>query len=301
MGIADQIRETFKRGSSLIKLIYINAGVFLLIKIIQVLAFLFGFSGISGILIHWLSVPAELGTLVTRPWTLITYMFLHESFWHILFNLLWLYVFGRIFLMYLNQKKLLSVYLVGGLSGAALYIISYNVFPAFQEVVALSFALGASASVMAIVIAISFYVPNYSINLLLIGPVKLKYIAIFTIVLDVLSIPTSNSGGHIAHLGGALFGYLYIAQYRRGKIITKGFDRFMDDLFGMFKPKPKFKVTHKQHRPKTDIEYNKEKAKRQEKINKILEKISKRGYESLTKEEKEILFRAGGGDRDQSG
>ncbi len=301
MGIADQIRETFKRGSSLIKLIYINAGVFFLIKIIQVLAFLFGFSGISGIFVHWLSVPAELGTLVTRPWTLITYMFLHESFWHILFNLLWLYVFGRIFLMYLNEKKLLSVYLVGGLSGAAIYIISYNIFPAFQEVVSLSFALGASASVMAIVIAISVYVPNYSINLLLLGPVKLKYIAIFTIVLDVLSIPSSNSGGHIAHLGGALFGYIYIAQYRRGKIITKGFDRFMDDLFAMFKPKPKFKVTHKQHRPKTDIEYNKEKAKRQEKINKILEKISKRGYESLTKEEKEILFRAGGGDKDPSG
>jgi len=300
MGFADQIRETFKKGSSLIKLIYINAGVFLAIKIIQVLAFLFGFSGVSSILVHWLSVPAELGTLITRPWTLFTYMFLHEGFFHILFNLLWLYVFGRIFLMYLNEKKLLSVYLVGGLAGAALYIISFNIFPAFQEVVTLSFALGASASVMAIVIAISVYVPNYSINLLLLGPVKLKYIAIFTIVLDVLSIPSSNSGGHIAHLGGALFGYLYISQYRKGKIITKGFDRFMDDLFAMFKPKPKFKVTHKQHKPKTDIEYNREKSKRQERINKILEKISKKGYESLTKEEKEILFRAGGGnDKDR--
>ncbi|MFW5915989.1 MAG: rhomboid family intramembrane serine protease, partial [Bacteroidota bacterium] len=295
----DQIRETFKRGSNVIKLIYINAAVFLAIKIIQVLAFLFGFNDISSITVHWLSVPAELGTLVTRPWTLLTYMFLHESFFHILFNLLWLYVFGRIFLMYLNEKKLLSVYLVGGLAGAALYILSFNIFPAFRDVVTLSFALGASASVMAIVIAISVYVPDFSINLLLLGPVKLKYIALFTIILDVLSIPSSNSGGHIAHLGGALFGYLYISQYRKGKIITKGFDRFMDELFSLFKPKPKFKVTHKQHRPKTDIEYNKEKAKRQERINKILEKISKKGYESLTKEEKEILFKAGGG-KDQS-
>ncbi len=299
MGIADQIRDTFKRGSSLIKLIYINAAVFLGIKVIQVLAFLFGFSGVSSVLVHWLSVPAELGTLVTRPWTLLTYMFLHEGFFHIAFNLLWLYVFGRIFLMYLNEKKLLSVYLVGGFAGAALYILSFNVFPAFQDVVTLSFALGASASVMAIVIAISVYVPDFSINLLLLGPVKLKYIAIFTIVLDVLSIPTSNSGGHIAHLGGALFGYLYIRQYRKGKIITKGFDHFMDELFALFKPRPKFKVTHKQHKPKTDIEYNREKAKRQEKINKILEKISKKGYESLTKEEKELLFKAGGG-KDQS-
>lgn len=295
MGIADQVRDTFKRGSALIKLIYINAAVFLLIKIIQVLAFLFGFSGVSTVLVHWLSVPADIPTLITRPWSIFTYMFLHEGFFHILFNLLWLYVFGRIFLMYLNEKKLLSVYLVGGLAGAALYIISFNIFPAFREVVSLSLALGASASVMAIVIAISVYVPNFSINLLFLGPVKLKYIAIFTIVLDVLSIPSSNSGGHIAHLGGALFGYLYISQYRKGKVITSGFDRFMDNVFALFKPKPKFKVTHKQHRPKTDIEYNKEKAKRQEKINKILEKISKKGYESLTREEKEILFKAGGG------
>jgi membrane associated rhomboid family serine protease len=295
MGIADQVRDTFKRGSALIKLIYINAAVFLLIKIIQVLAFLFEFSGVSTVLVHWLSVPADIPTLITRPWSIFTYMFLHEGFFHILFNLLWLYVFGRIFLMYLNEKKLLSVYLVGGLAGAALYIISFNIFPAFREVVSLSLALGASASVMAIVIAISVYVPNFSINLLFLGPVKLKYIAIFTIVLDVLSIPSSNSGGHIAHLGGALFGYLYISQYRKGKVITSGFDRFMDNVFALFKPKPKFKVTHKQHRPKTDIEYNKEKAKRQEKINKILEKISKKGYESLTREEKEILFKAGGG------
>lgn len=296
MGIARQISETFNKGSSLIKLIYINVAVFILIKLIQVFAFLFGFdAGISTVAVHWLAVPADISTLITRPWSLFTYMFLHESFWHILFNLLWLFVFGKIFLMYLNEKKLLSVYLVGGLAGAALYILSFNVFPAFQQAVTLSLALGASASVMAIVIAISVYVPNFSINLLLLGPVRLKYIAIFTVVLDVLSIPSSNSGGHIAHLGGALFGYIYITQYRRGRIITKGFDRFMDQIFAMFKPKPKIKVTHKQHKPKTDIDYNKEKAKRQERINQILEKISKKGYDSLTKEEKEILFRAGGG------
>ena len=178
MGIGDQIKETFRDGISLIKLIYINVAVFLLIKIVQVLAFLFGFSGISDLLVHWLAVPADLGTLITRPWTIITYMFLHEGFFHILFNLLWLYIFGRIFLMYLSEKRLLSVYLVGGLAGAALYILAFNVFPAFQQVVSISLALGASASVMAIVIAISVYVPNFSINLLLIGPVKLKYIEI---------------------------------------------------------------------------------------------------------------------------
>lgn len=292
MGIADQIKDTFRQGSTLIKLIYINVAVFLFIKIMQVLAFLFGFSGIEAVLVEWLAVPADLTRLITRPWTLFTYMFLHTGFFHIAFNLLWLYVFGRIFLMYLSEKRLLSVYLVGGLSGAALYILSFNIFPAFQDAVTMAIALGASASVMAIVIAISVYVPNFSINLLLIGPVKLKYIAIFTIILDVLSIPSSNSGGHIAHLGGALFGYLYIAQFRKGRNITRSFDRFMDSIFAMFKPRPRFRVTHK--RPMDDVEYNKMKAERQKRIDAILEKISKNGYESLTKEEKEILFKQGG-------
>jgi len=291
MGLLDQIRDTFRQGTTLIKLVYINAAVFLFIKIMQVLAFLFGFVGISEMLLQWLAVPADLGTLITRPWTLFTYMFLHEGFLHILFNLLWLYVFGRIFLMYLSQKKLVSVYLVGGLSGAVLYILSFNLFPAFQEMVPLSIALGASASVMAIVLAIAVYVPNFSISLLLIGNVKLKYIAIFVVVLDILSIPSSNSGGHIAHLGGALFGYLYITQLRKGRNITRSFDRVMDNLFAMFKPRPKFRVTHK--RPMTDVEYNKWKVRHQEQIDHILEKIAKNGYESLTKEEKEILFRQG--------
>jgi len=293
MGILDQIKQTFRQGSNLIRLIYINVAVFLFLKVLEVLAFLFGFSGITDALLPWLAVPADLPQLITRPWTLFTYMFLHTGFFHILFNLLWLYVFGRIFLMYLNEKRLLSVYLVGGLSGAALYILAFNIFPAFQDAVPMSVALGASASVMAIVIAISVYIPNFTINLLLIGPVKLKYIAIFTIVLDILSIPSSNSGGHIAHLGGALFGYLYIAQHRRGRNITRSFDRVMDRLFSMFKPRPKFRVTHK--RPMSDVEYNKWKAERQERIDEILEKIAKNGYESLSREEKEILFRQGGG------
>jgi len=289
--IGRQIKETFKKGNTLVKLIYINVAVFILIKFVQVLAFLFGFSGITALLIQWLAVPSDVGTLITRPWTVFTYMFLHKGFFHILFNMLWLYVFGRIFLMYLSQKRLLSVYLVGGLAGAALYVLAFNVFPAFSEVVSVAIALGASASVMAIVIAISVYTPNFSINLLFFGPVKLKYIALFAIVLDVLSIAGSNSGGHIAHLGGALFGYFYIAQYRKGRNITSGFDRIMDRFFSLFRPKPKIRVTYKN--PKTDIEYNKEKVKKQEKINDILEKISKHGYDSLTKEEKEILFKAG--------
>lgn len=289
MDIGREIKDTFKRGSTLIKLIYINLAVFLAVNIFQVVVFLFTGTPSTLGLIDWLAVPADLGNLITRPWTLLTYMFLQKGFLHILFNLLWLYIFGRIFLMYFNQKRLLSVYLVGGLAGAALYILAFNIFPAFQGNLDESIALGASASVMAIVIAISVYKPDYSINLLILGPVRLKYIALFVIILDIIRIASPNAGGHIAHLGGAVFGYFYIAQFRKGKNITRGFDRFMDSVFALFKPKPKFKVTHK--RAKSDIEYNKEKKERQEKINKILDKISKYGYNSLSKEEKELLFR----------
>lgn len=294
MGIFDEIKNSFKSGNSLIKLIYINLAVFLAVKIISVFFFLASTSQTFS-LVRWLAVPADLHNLLYRPWTIFTYMFLHEGFLHILFNMLWLYWFGQIFLRYFDDKKLLSVYLVGGLSGAALYILSFNIFPVFEQITPVSFALGASASVIAIVIATSVYAPNYKINLMFIGPVALKYIALVTIILDVLSIASSNAGGHIAHLGGALFGYLYIMQLKKGKNITRGFDRFMDKIFSIFKPRPKIKVTYK--RPMTDmerdIEYNKEQAAKQEDIDKILDKIAKSGYNSLTKKEKEILFKNG--------
>lgn len=294
MSIIDEIKNSFKSGNSLIKLIYINLAVFLAVKIISVFFFLVSTSQTFS-LVRWLAVPADLHNLLYRPWTIFTYMFLHEGFLHILFNMLWLYWFGQIFLHYFDDKKLLSVYLVGGVAGAALYILSFNVFPVFEQITPVSFALGASASVIAIVIATSVFAPNYKINLLFIGPVALKYIALVTIILDVLSIASSNAGGHIAHLGGALFGYLYIVQLKKGKNITRGFDRFMDKLFSIFKPRPKIKVTYK--RPMTDmerdIEYNKAQAAKQEDIDKILDKIAKSGYNSLTKKEKEILFKNG--------
>ena len=294
MSIYDEIKGSFKSGSALTKLIYINLAVFLAVKIVSVFFFLASSSQTFS-LVNWLAVPADLTNLLHRPWTIVTYMFLHEGFLHILFNMLWLYWFGQIFLSYFDDKKLLSVYLVGGLAGAALYILAFNVFPAFEQITPVSFALGASASVIAIVIATSVYAPNHKINLMFFGPVALKYIALVTILIDVLSIASSNAGGHIAHLGGALFGYLYISQLKRGKNMTKGFDRFMDKIFSLFKPRPKIKVTYK--RPMTDmerdIEYNKAQAAKQEDIDKILDKIAKSGYSSLTKKEKEILFKNG--------
>jgi len=291
MAIIDEIKHSFKTGNNLVKLLYINIAVFLAVNIVTIILTLFQIPGDFS-LVRILAVPSDISVLLTKPWTPVTYMFLHTNFLHILFNMLWLFWFGQIFLQYLDEKKLLSVYILGGLSGAALYILSFNIFPLFANTVTHSVALGASASVVAVVVAISFYVPNNSINLMFIGPVKLKYIALFSIALDILSITSSNAGGHIAHLGGALFGYIFIQQYKQGKAVTRGFDRFMDNLFSLFKRKSKITVTHKQRKPQTDIEYNRQKANNQKEIDRILEKIAQSGYESLSKTEKETLFKA---------
>lgn len=291
MNLIDEIKISFKQGNSLTKLIYINLGVFLGIKIVQIFFFLFNTAEGSESFIRWLAVPSNLSELIRKPWTVLTYMFVHEGFIHILFNLLWLFWFGKIFLEYLDQKKLAGVYILGGLSGAFLYIFSFNVFPVFDSIATESIAIGASAAVIAIVIAISVYVPNYTVYLLFVGRVKIKYIAIlvfvFTSVLDF----STNTGGKIAHIGGALFGFIYIHQYRKGTDISKGLSRILDRFLSFFKPKVKLKVEHK--RPVNDMEYNKMKAREQEEINRILDKISKAGYDSLTKEEKKILFNMG--------
>ena len=262
----------------------------MLIKILQVFLFLLNIQQANFEIINWLAVPAYLPDLATRFWTPITYMFLHEGFIHILFNMLWLFWFGTIFLEYFDQKKLITVYLLGGLSGAFLYIFSFNLFPVFSDVLNRSIALGASASVMAIVIAVAAYVPNYVVRLVLIGPVKIKYIALAALVFTSILDFSANTGGKIAHLGGALLGFLYVTQYKKGKDIGKWFDRIMDSVFSLFKPRTKMKVTYKKP-PKDDKEYNHYKAQQQEEINNILDKISKGGYDSLSKKEKEILFK----------
>lgn len=292
MNLIEEIKASFKKGTSLTKLIYINLGVFLVIKILQVILFLLNLAPSTFALVTWLAVPAYLPDLATHFWTPITYMFLHEGFIHLLFNMLWLYWFGTIFIEYFDQKKLVTIYLLGGLSGAFLYIFSFNVFPVFSEVLPVSIALGASASVMAIVIAVATYVPNYIVRLILIGPVKIKYIAIAALVFTSILDFSTNTGGKIAHLGGAALGFIYISQFRKGKDIGKWFDRLMDSIFSFFKPRKKMKVSYKKP-PRDDKEYNKYKTHQQEEVNSILDKISKGGYDSLSKKEKEILFKMG--------
>jgi membrane associated rhomboid family serine protease len=289
MGIWDDIKKTFRDGSNLTRLIYVNVAVFIIITITAVVGFLIKNQDISVQALNFFAVPSSLKVLLLRPWTLITYMFLHKDIWHILFNMLWLYWFGRIFLEYLDQRKLIAVYLLGGLSGALLYILSFNVFPAFADVVSESVAIGASASVMAIVIAIAAYVPDYTIHLFLFGRIKIKYMALAIFVLTSVMDFSINSGGKLAHIGGAFFGYFYALNLRHGRDMGKGLNSIIDLFVTFFKPRKKLKVTHR--KAANEFEYNKTRVEYQAGINKILDKISKGGYDSLTKEEKETLFK----------
>ena len=290
MSVWEGIKDSFKQGSALIKLIYVNVGVWLAITIAYIFLFLFSVPDPSGKILVWLAIPAYLPALLTHPWTIFTYMFTHQNFWHILFNLLWLYWFGIIFLQYFDPKKLIGVYLLGGLSGAFLYVLAFNLFPIFHPVLPHSLAIGASASIMAIIVAISVYVPNYTVHITLIGPVKIKWVALTAFILTTLVDFSSNTGGKFAHLGGAIYGYLFTVQYRRGKDLTRSFNRMLDTLASWFKPRKK--TLHVRYRrPVDDIEYNRQKAEEQKEIDRILDKISKGGYDSLTKKEKEILFR----------
>jgi len=297
MSIWDEIKGSFRNGTALTRLMYINAAIFILIKIIEVIGVLAASPALATTVISYLSVPASVEALASKPWTPLTYMFTHQSFIHLLFNLLWLWWFGKIFLSYLNQRKLVSLYIMGGLAGAFLYIAVFNIFPAFADTVHVSIALGASASVMALVIATAVYLPEMEMHLLFFGRVKLKYLALITFLITSIFDFSVNTGGKIAHIGGALMGMAYGYGLKNGKDIGAWINSIIDFFVNLFKPAKKLKVTYKKaaadfdaRQAKTDYDYNKVKAERQKAVDYILDKISKGGYDSLTREEKEILF-----------
>lgn len=294
-GIRKGIKNSFLKGSSLTRLIYINIGVFLFLKIVHVIATLSG-SGKDFYpwMLEWVGVPADPEYLLYRPWTLLTYMFTQFEFIHLLFNMLWLYWFGSFFLNYFSERKLIGVYLLGGLAGAVLYVVTYNIFPVFALPRLSSWAIGASASVMAVVFAVCTYLPQHKVYIFLIGPVKLIYLALFTALIDVVSIPAGNAGGHIAHLGGALFGYIFILGIKSNRDITGGFTSFFAVIKRLFSRRKKLRVEYRKNVSEMgDREYNEYKKQCDDRINEILDKISRSGYESLTREEKGILFKSG--------
>ncbi|PZX19190.1 membrane associated rhomboid family serine protease [Breznakibacter xylanolyticus] len=294
MTIWQEIKDSYKWGSVLTRLIYINIGVFVLLRLIQAFfTFTTGpYAESSYPLLQWLSMPSNPLSLMVKPWTLVSYMFVHYQFLHVLFNVLYLYWFGKLFLEFLNSRRLLYVYFGGGILGGLVYLLAFNLVPSFYHYFPSGLLMGASASVMAILFAVAAYAPNHRVYLMFFGDVRLKYIALVAVIIDLISIPTlDNTGGHLAHLGGALFGYLY-ARSMAGKPVQHRHNapEWKNPLVGLFKPKSKMKVTHR--RPLTDMEYNAIKVKRQAEVDRILDKIKMSGYDSLTKDEKKVLFEA---------
>ncbi len=297
MSIINEIKRSFQVGGIITRLIYVNVGMFVVVKLLAVFISIAGGDG-DGLIMNTLSMPASLQSLLKRPWTVLTYQFLHLGFLHLIFNVLWLYWFGRLFLSHFSSRQALSVYIWGGLWGAALYLVSAYSLPFFKERLLHTEMLGASASIMALVIAAATAMPNAEIHLILIGKIKMKYLAIATVLIDLLLVDSSNSGGHLAHLGGALGGYLFASSYlKSNRDLTSGLARFIDFFATyFFKRKPHMKVRRtKAHAAdkRADMDYNWKKKEQEDDINKILEKIKQSGYKSLSKSEKQRLFDAG--------
>lgn len=287
INIFDGIKRFFTQKTTLSRLMLVNIAIWVICLFISVFTWLFNAEGIF-FMTKWFAVPADLSVLALKPWTVFTYMFLQENFWHLFFNMLMLYFGGIIFLQFLSQRQLLWTYIVGGLVGALFFILSYNVFPVFEMTKNAAVALGSSASVLSILVTAATYRPEYGVNLLFFGQVKMEWIAIIFVIIDFLSINRGNPGGHIAHLGGAFWGFLYAL------LLTKNNDLYRTFKTSRHQKKYKFKNYNKDSynkRPKTDEQYNYEHAEEQIEIDRILEKISKNGYSSLTEKEKEFLFK----------
>jgi membrane associated rhomboid family serine protease len=286
---ANNLAYQYKTASVVIKLIVINVALFLLVYLGS---FFFGIS--QGQLVKWVVLPDDFGALVIQPWSLFTYSFLHFGLFHVLFNMLWLHWFGNIVLNLFNAKRFLTVYLLGGFFGGLLYVIAYNLFPVFTNTT--GYLIGASGAVMAIMVFIATYSPNTEIRVFRFN-IKLWHIAVFFILLDLVQIPRSgNAGGLLAHVGGALFGYVYALQMAKGNDIGKWFENIMDWVTNVFKSKKQnpFKKVHRTtHQTSSRTNTKIEKTVRQKKVDGILDKIGKSGYESLTKEEKDFLFKTG--------
>lgn len=281
MGVVDDLKFRFNSGNIVQKLIYINVAVF----VISIVFNLFKSSPLEvNFIDKWFALNDNYDDLIFKPWTLISYGFLHGGFFHILFNLIALHFIGNLFIQYFTQKQLLNFYLLGTFFGGLLYLISQNFFPLFEG--RNTYLVGASAGVSAIFIGIATYMPNFAINIRFIGFVKLKYLAFIWIGLDILGLAGGNAGGAFSHLGGALFGFLYVNQASNKSI------SIFDNLFSIFKRKQKpLKTVYKSKTRKSNTVNNED--ANQQKVDAILDKISKSGYNALTKAEKEFLFKQG--------
>ncbi|SFD58003.1 Membrane associated serine protease, rhomboid family [Algibacter lectus] len=280
MSLTTDIKYKLARLNILEKIIAVNVVVFLVGLILP--RFL-----------RWFELPSNAFTALVNPWTIVSYAFVHYEFLHLLFNMLWLYVIARMFLNLFSPKRALNIYFLGAISGGAMFLLGYALLPSFFG--GNSSLVGASAAVRALLIFLCAYMPNQDVRVFMFN-LKLWYIGVGLVVLDIVGLFGLNAGGNLAHLGGALLGYVYATQLVKGNDIGSGFERFADAIANMFKASKKgpLKTVHKNKSKvggykKSDFsQFN-----NQKKIDIILDKISKSGYDSLTAEEKELLFRAG--------
>ena len=292
----DDLKHQYQHGGMTIRLIMFNTAIFLAIQVVLVFARLIG--GEPEVIMNSLirsifALQTELGIFILKPWGLLTSIFAHFSLLHFLFNMLFLYFSGRMFEQLFDHKRLLYTYLLGGIAGGLLEIIAHAVFPALQgesQVI-----IGASGSIMAVFAALAFYRPNLTVSLFGILPVRLIILAGIFILSDLLSLGAKDGTAHFAHIGGVIIGMISIrGLHRSSNLITltqKWIERGMSGIKGLFSRKPRMKVTKGGQKPfKSDEDYIYEKRKKQEKTDLILDKISKSGYESLTKAEKDFLF-----------
>jgi len=272
-----------KENNALVKIILINVIIFIGASFIEVFLTLSGAGNLFKLIINKLMLPASFTSFIIQPWSLISYFFLHLNFTHILWNMLFLYWFGKIIQDNIGNNAVISLYVLGGIIGGLSYMALFNIIPYYENRISESLMLGASAGVFSIVAGSATLLPNYTFYLLFLGPVRIKYIAIFYILLSFLDVTGSNAGGEIAHLGGALIGYLFIRQLQNGINMGEGIINIIN-LFNRKENKKERKETIINEEHKSDIS--------QDEIDNILDKISESGYSSLSKKEKEKLFNA---------
>ncbi len=288
MNFQDQLRYRLQQLNEAEKLILINIICFVLPLFLKTLFYLFNIP--SNVMIGWFELSAEWSDLLFKPWTIFTYSFMHSGFFHLFWNMYLLYFASRLFLNLFSPRTFFNVYFLGVLLGGLTFMLSYSVFPAFQY--ASPIMVGASAGVMAVLIFMATYSPDLEIRIIFFN-VKLRYLGIAFVLLDVIQIPYGNAGGHLAHLGGAALGYLYVKRLDQGVDIGLPFENFTNRVLNLFKKQSKLKTVHKRKASSNSKKKVTTQEVDQSKIDSILDKISKSGYDSLTQKEKDFLFQAG--------
>lgn len=287
MGILDDLKMQYRLGGVAEKLIFWNIGCFVVPYVLMGLLSLFR---LNFDFVHWFSLSSNPADLLWKPWSIVTYAFFHADFFHILFNLLWFHFASRLFQTFFTQKQLLGVYILGAVVGGAFFILSFLIFPRFSGLQVPM--VGASAAVNAVLIAIAVYSPYMPIRLFFLGNVKLWHIAVTFFILDLIRLSSANAGGHLSHIGGALFGYIFIKQLQNGNDLTRKLSDLIQVITQFFHSK-KEQPFRKVHRNESPVGQTKGSQISQQQIDAILDKISQSGYDSLTKQEKEMLFKAG--------